>query len=371
MKGKRDDKHRAAGECLVKRDTHEPLVDRETFGLAQEKLASERERTSFAPRNPAYFLKQLFVCGHCGKGLTGRTETNPDTGGKTVMYVCPTYIAGRCNGHASPCGYHRISHADAERLLLDKIAEMGLPFEQVNGSAGRDNLQTRLARLGHDDEQSAQQWQTWINEGIDAFAGYLVEIYGVDYPVLPRLRRRALNFYCGEEPGDGSWVAEGLANLREAILSAEALGVEQAGEKLADLTQQHKSLTLAWVKATELQQGVLKEEIDRLEVELREWKPRTVPLSKRLEALYAAEAEREAERQKLMAEWPTLQDREKGEALRRLFKTVTLFWERTFHPASEKPTRPRKTERPGRFSYSLLRDRIEWSFPTTDLDDSW
>jgi hypothetical protein len=86
--------------------------------------------------------------------------------------------------------------------------------------------------------------------------------------------------------------------------------------------------------------------------------------------LYAAEAERQAEREKLLAEWPTLEGREKGEALRRLFDTVTLFWDKQFHPALHKPTRPRKTDRTGRWSYTLKRDAIKWAFATSDLGSS-
>jgi len=105
-------KYRDAEERHVRWDTHEALVDRRTWEVAQQKLAGERERTNFSPRNPAYYLKQLFVCGHCGKNLTGRTEIDPDTRQRRVVYVCASYIAGRCNGHKTECGYHRITHAD-------------------------------------------------------------------------------------------------------------------------------------------------------------------------------------------------------------------------------------------------------------------
>src|SRR5262249_51333682 len=87
------DRVRVLSECLLKQDTHEALVDRKTWELAQKKLADERERISYAPRNPAYYLKQLFVCGHCGKGLAARTENGAGRE-KVVIYVCSTYIAG-------------------------------------------------------------------------------------------------------------------------------------------------------------------------------------------------------------------------------------------------------------------------------------
>lgn len=65
VKGKRDDKSRPIEECLVKKDTHEALIDRETWDRAQERLARELEECVLdvdgngharrtPPRNPAY-----------------------------------------------------------------------------------------------------------------------------------------------------------------------------------------------------------------------------------------------------------------------------------------------------------------------------
>jgi hypothetical protein len=94
--------------------------------------------------------------------------------------------------------------------------------------------------------------------------------------------------------------------------------------------------------------------------------PRTLAVSERLQAVYAAEAELREERERLLAEWPEMEGRARGEAFRQVFGSVTLHWDRKFHPASAKPTRPRKTNRPGRYSYALRRDRIEWGVAGLD-----
>ena len=162
------ERNRDVANCLVKKNTHEPLVDRKTWKRAQKKLASERERTSYAPRNPAYYLKQIFVCDHCGKSLAARTEN-----GK-VVYVCSSYLRGRQNGHPVDCGYHRITHEDAERLLLNKIEELNLPLDRATSDQARTNLEQRLTRLGHEDEESNRQWTTWFREGCTELVKYLV-----------------------------------------------------------------------------------------------------------------------------------------------------------------------------------------------------
>jgi hypothetical protein len=69
----------------------------------------------------------------------------------------------------------------------------------------------------------------------------------------------------------------------------------------------------------------MRRDMVRLEGEIRDAEPRTVSITERFKALYAAEAERQAERDKLLAEWPRLENLEKGEAFRRLFNTVTPF----------------------------------------------
>jgi hypothetical protein len=395
IKGKQANKRRAVSECLVKKDTHQGLVDRKTWELAQKKLEDERQRTSYAPRNPAYYLKQLFVCGHCGKGLTGRMETHPRTREKTVVYVCPTYVAGRCNGHPVACGYHRITHYDAERLLLDKIRELNLPLEQVTSGGARSNLEARLERLGHESDEYADHWGESIEAGVTAFLDYLRENYRMRPEHLQRLEKTARMFYsCGwltrtqvaglpatptghlPTPAEANKVRTlsakhnaALAQFKQALQEAEEVAVAVAQKTVAKLRQDHKALTLAWAKASELQQGVLREEVQRLEGEIHEWEPRTVPLGERVKALLDAEAERNAERQKLLAEWPALESREKGEALRRLFQTITLFWRRTFHPAMTQPSRPRRTNRPGRYSYDLKKDETRWAL-TPDLVSS-
>jgi hypothetical protein len=397
VKGKRDDKHRPAAECLVKRDTHPPLVDRKTWELAQRKLAAERQRPCFAPRNPAYYLKQLFVCGHCGKGLTGRTETDPATREKKVIYVCPTYVAGRCNGHPVSCGYQRITHDEAERLLLDKVAELNLPFEETASQGARANLEVRLERLGQDSDEGWDRWLGWIEAGVAAFLDYLRDNYRMRPESLQRLEKTARCLYTwgdlhpshvaglpatpeGRLPSAaearrvrrmGPEQRAALDAFRHELREAERAAVAEAGQTVAKLRQDHKALTLAWAKASDLQQGVLKEEIERLEAEVRDWEPRTVPLSERLKALKDEEQKRQAERDKLLAEWPALESREKGEALRRLFSTVTLYWDRTWHPARRKPARPRKTARAGRWSYALKKNEIKWAFAVCDLASSW
>ena len=59
-------------------------------------------------------------------------------------------------------------------------------------------------------------------------------------------------------------------------------------------------------------QAVLKQEIERLEGDIRDLEPRTLPLSERFKGLYNAEAERNTERKRLLGEWANLATVKRG-----------------------------------------------------------
>jgi len=366
IKGKRGHSRRDPDECLVKENTHEALIDRKTWEQAQKKLRTEREKTCYAPRNPNYYLKRLLVCGHCGRGMAAVTKTA--SGKRIVYYVCSSHTSARILGHSTECGYHRISHADAERLLLDKIAELGLEYDAAVSEGARGNIKQRLERLGRLDEESAKQWETILMEGVDAFAGFLTENYGIDYPVLPKLRKWAMNVYLGDGTAGKLSLAKmtkGLGDLKTAIAKVEADTASAAKRELDALREEYAAYTRNWAKTTsDMQQAVLKREMDRLEASIRALESKTVPLSERLDALYAAEAEAQAERYRLTAELPTLENREKGEAYRRLFKSVKLFWERQWVPFRDK--RRCKSSEPGRYRFLLQEGRTEWDLHGLD-----
>jgi hypothetical protein len=371
IKTKRDKKNRNASERLVKENTHDALIDRDTFKRAQAKLAAERERTSHSPRNAAYFLKTVLVCGHCGKSMTGRTEIDPTTKKRKVVYVCASYINGRCNGTTSECGYQRITHADAEKLLTDKIAGLNLHTDLAVSTGARANIKNRLSALGMKDDEQSDQWDKAITEGVNSFARFMVDEYDVGLEDITKVRRFAFNHYCGDETDhDLSRFTRDLCKLKSVIQSVESKAVAKAKANLEAVRKKHRTLTVTWAEASADMKAVLREEIEGLEKEIAVLEPKTTPLADRLESVYAEESKIAGERSKLLAELPTLEAREKGEAFRRLFKSVKLYWSRTFREASKTPTRPRKTNRAGRYSYALQTERIEWGFADFNSDST-
>ncbi len=367
-------RNRDLSQCLVMRKTHEALEDEKAWTSAKEKLLAELQRTSYAPRNPAYYLKQIFVCGHCGRSMVPRTEISPKDGRRIVVYICSTYLRGRQNGQSVPCGYQRITHDIGESLLLARIKELNPPFDGAASLSARQNLQSQIARLGGEDDEGRERWWTWLCGGVDALLTYLRDDCGLSGPALRTIECAAKEFY--RLGGKLTYRYRGalpmaVAEFRNRVIEAENLVVSKAKCRIAEFQQEHRAITLNWAKATDDMQVVLKQEIKRLEDAIRDLEPHTLPLSERFQRLYSMDLARDAERKRLREEWRSIGNREKGETLRRIFRSVTLYWDRTFHPGRQNSNRPRKTSRPGRYSYTLRLDRTEWHLASTDSVKSW
>ena len=100
-------------EWVLVEGTHDPIIDKATFDIVQEKL-KYRQR----PRdNGEYSLfAGLIRCGECGKALIVRTthEKFPKQ-----IYACKTYSAfGKCH-----CTQHRVIKDELSGIVLDKIRD--------------------------------------------------------------------------------------------------------------------------------------------------------------------------------------------------------------------------------------------------------
>jgi hypothetical protein len=212
---------------------------------------------------------------------------------------------------------------------------------------------------------------------MDTVIEFLKDEYKLEGDALEELESRAAYFYTARrgyrdpEPENLPPIVASFKEFKKALLDAERRIADLARAKLHDLTAKHEQYVEKWVEATELTRAAIERKKAEVEEAISKCKAQTEPLSKRLESLYREEDERDAERRKILKDWPTMKNREKGESLRQIFKTVTLRWERTFHPSSKRPTRPRKTKRPGRYSYELKNEATKWEIAISNLDKPW
>jgi len=102
-----------ADQWIVVDNCHEPIIDLDTFHLAQEHLDS-RQR----PRNSGEFslFAGLVRCGECGKSLTIKKSRPREP---MDVYTCKTYNS-MGKGH---CTQHRIEYDTLYAIVLKKIRE--------------------------------------------------------------------------------------------------------------------------------------------------------------------------------------------------------------------------------------------------------
>jgi len=88
---------------------HEPVVDKETFALAQSLMQKDMRQSP--TQKQVYPFSGLLACADCGKGMT-RTASRG-----YVYYACKTYV------HKSHdlCTRHPLKHSELEKSVLEAI----------------------------------------------------------------------------------------------------------------------------------------------------------------------------------------------------------------------------------------------------------
>lgn len=361
--GKQHDKHkRDEAERIIIQNTHKGLISRELWNQTQSKLEDEEERPTYTPRNPNYFLKSVLVCGHCGKNMTGRTE-NTGTDKEQVVYMCSSYISGRSIGQESKCGAYRITHADAEKLLLEHNLDLDVECEII---AFKEHWRIKREQKNAVIQKASKEQETdaVVREGVAALIDFYEEHYDANGKQLSNFKKAA------EAVMAISKGADCTQKMRSLVKKVEAAFVAKAQAELQRLQSRLQKITNRWVDATEMMQAVLQDQCKQLEVEIKNWEKRVQPISKRIKD--SAEQVRDLTEQQtnLKNEWPKMVNLQKGEAMRRFYKSVALFWDKEFHESEKNPGRPRKTERTGRNRYLLRQDKIKWQLQDATLEGS-
>ncbi len=154
-------------DWIIVRDTHEPIVPRRTWQLAQE--IREGKHSSIAqrgePKRPEggwsgkrarFLLSGLIQCGRCGgkyQGVT-RTKGKPRKDGTKIKhryYACGSYIAkGR-----KACEFGAIPQEKLENAVIEAVLEFYK--QRYGGEGGRDRLAAAVREhLGHEAHDVAE-----------------------------------------------------------------------------------------------------------------------------------------------------------------------------------------------------------------------
>lgn len=137
------------GEAIIDASTHYRLV---------EMLSADNPQRA----DRKYLLTGVLVCGECGYGMSGRTESS----GRAPQYVCHGGLADRdCPGNvASMRQVERVVTEWVKRELPD-VAQRG---HEVDARAEDDDQDAQLAHLSNLQRQLEEQIDTLLlEEGLD------------------------------------------------------------------------------------------------------------------------------------------------------------------------------------------------------------
>jgi DNA invertase Pin-like site-specific DNA recombinase len=212
--------YNADEDLVVKRDTHEALVDRDTFDRAARRLASN-ERGRPRNRNNHFALCGLVYCGHCGAAMYGCSFAHAR---RTYhRLVCSTYHAqGR-----SLCEGGRVEEAPLVRAVVGKLQQDFL--EPANLAKLRAELLRQAKARSSGDPEQARRLRAQLAElgrTIDRGAERLLA--ETDDSLLPLLRGKLQEWQRQREELQGR--LDALEQARQqgqdgAALAERAVGV--------------------------------------------------------------------------------------------------------------------------------------------------
>jgi DNA polymerase III delta prime subunit len=106
---------KAPEDWIVVENCHEPIVDKATFLLVQERLKSRKRSTRQG--EPSLFAG-LLKCGECGKSLCLTYENSKE---HPKVYCCKTYnLYG-----AHHCTRHKVRYDELTSIVLEQIHTLG------------------------------------------------------------------------------------------------------------------------------------------------------------------------------------------------------------------------------------------------------
>ena len=131
-------------EWLIFEDTHEAIVDKETWELAQKLRKTPRRHDTLGEANP---LTGLLFCADCGAKMTnhrsrGGTENNPYP---SDFYDCSSYtLAHQKRTHA--CSGHYIRTKALRELILETVRTARSRTKRKAETVGSDKISAGVHR---------------------------------------------------------------------------------------------------------------------------------------------------------------------------------------------------------------------------------
>lgn len=208
-------------DWIVVPDTHEALVDQETFDTVQERLKSNRRNTGPKARNGTFALKGLVKCGACGSPMHGHVQRG------VRKYLCYRYLQS-----AESCQRYVVNEREVLRQVLAVLREQ--VFEWLFTEEALDRLRLRMREI----LQRPQQ-------GTALVEGHLAKVQGQ----LEQARRRLCEVPADMIPHVSGRIRE--LETHEAKLADQLAGARQPVERQVDVVTKRVEAAMEWLPRIE------------------------------------------------------------------------------------------------------------------------
>lgn len=166
----------ASDEWLIFENTHEAIVDEETWNLAN-KLKVCRKKTRYA--EDPFNLTGLLYCADCGAKLV-RHDANPST--REKMDSDRAYSCSMYRSHYGNCSMHYVKRNDMLELIKKSI-QRASKFTITNEQEFRETIMAELsAKQAVDDSENEEKRIAAENRmaELDTLIGKLYETYALE-----------------------------------------------------------------------------------------------------------------------------------------------------------------------------------------------
>ena len=225
---------------IIVKNTHEPLVDIETFNKVQKILDSRRNTRT---RKYDFLLKGLIYCHECGYPMAVINRKNKE--GKDVLYfVCRTYQRFT---KAGVCTSHTIKEEKINKAVSDEIKNMCLQFIDIDKM-----IQLSEEFISKND----------INKKIkDEIILYTSQIYKIENKI-DKLYLDKLDCIISNE--DFKRIYKKINDERNDIES-KLINLEKQQKDIADMKDTSKKLVQEFIDTIDLNRELLISLIDKIE----------------------------------------------------------------------------------------------------------
>lgn len=236
------DKHtrykRDESKWIIVPNAHDPLIDSETWERSERKMKTLAKSKTIAPRHPDLWLRRFAVCGHCGQPMQAR-----HIGGHPYL-MCGKRKKEVSYGAEPTCAFNSVRHEVVERIVNDHFGELFTKLVAADVETVKRLMEQAESRLG-----LARGRTREIAADFVPFAA----AYGI----------------CNADPAKVYSAlldrAEADAAVMEALAEFVAERDERLNQELAELEEQHRTVTARWALASSSQAPTLKAICDDLE----------------------------------------------------------------------------------------------------------